>query len=80
MQKFEIIAEQNNPSDEKIIVHEVLVAVGEIVRKEQTLFVAEGAKALFDIVSPADGKILSIQINSGEYCDIGQVLAILENE
>ena len=80
MQKFEIIAEQNNPSEEKIIVHEVLVAVGEIVRKEQTLFVAEGAKALFDIVSPADGKILSIQINSGEYCDIGQVLAILENE
>lgn len=80
MQKFEIIAEQNSPSDEKIIVHEVLVAVGEIVRKEQTLFVAEGAKALFDIVSPTDGRILSIQINSGEYCDIGQVLAILENE
>ena len=80
MQKFEIIAEQNSPSDEKIIVHEVLVTVGEIVRKEQTLFVAEGAKSLFDIVSPADGKILSIQINSGEYCDIGQVLAILENE
>lgn len=75
MNQIKIIAEQNSPSDEKIIIHEILVNNGDKVRKDQVIFVAEGAKSLFDIVSPIDGEVVSIQIKSGEFSEIGQVLA-----
>jgi len=75
---IEIIAEQNSPSDEKIIIHEVLIKIGDNVKTDQALFVAEGAKSLFDIVSPGMGKIVEVRINSGDFCEIGQVLAVVE--
>ena len=78
MSKIEIIAEQNSPTDEQIIIHEVLVEVGQFVEKERVLFIAEGAKSLFDIVSPVDGKIIEVRIKNGEYSEIGQVLALIE--
>jgi biotin carboxyl carrier protein len=76
--QVEIIAEQNSPSDEKIIIHEILVNNGDNVVKDQVIFLAEGAKSLFDIVSPVDGEVFNIQIKSGEFSEIGQVLAIIK--
>ena len=78
MSKVGIIAEQNSPTDEQILVHEILIEVGQSVKKDQVLFIAEGAKSLFDIVSPVDGKVTEIQIKSGEYSEIGQMLALIE--
>ena len=46
---MKIIAEQNHPTDEEIIIHEVLIDIGESVSPNQTLFIAEGSKSLFDI-------------------------------
>jgi len=77
MNLIEIIA-PNSPSDEQIIIHEILVQIGDMVNKDQVIFVAEGAKSLFDIVSPVNGEIHSIKISSGEYSEIGQVLAIIK--
>ena len=66
-------------SVEQIIIHEILVENGDLVKKDQVLFIAEGAKSLFDIVSPVDGEICNIHIGAGAYAEIGQVLAAIKH-
>jgi pyruvate/2-oxoglutarate dehydrogenase complex dihydrolipoamide acyltransferase (E2) component len=75
---MKIIAEQNHPTDEEIIIHEVLIDIGESVSPNQTLFIAEGSKSLFDIESSESGKIKEILVKAGDVVPIGSVLVILE--
>lgn len=57
---------------------EVLVKVGDVVKKEQSLLEMETDKATVSVPSPAAGKILSITVKEGETVKVGQVFATLE--
>ena len=57
---------------------EVLVKVGDVVKKEQSLLEMETDKATVSVPSPAAGKILSIAVKEGETVKVGQVFVTLE--
>ena len=61
-------------------VSEILVNVGDVVEKEQSLLVLESAKASVEVPSPASGTIKSIVIKTGQTVTQGDVLFELENE
>lgn len=81
MKTFELIAEQNSPADEKLTIHEVLISVGQKVVLDQPLFLAEGAKSLFDITfEDKSGIIESICVQDGDEVEIGFVLCTFRKE
>lgn len=57
---------------------EVLVKVGDVVKKEQSLLEMETDKATVSVPSPAAGKIVSITVKEGETVKVGQVFATIE--
>lgn len=75
---MDIIAEQNHPSDNEIIIHDILVSLGQEVSSSEAVIIAEGSKALFDIESSMHGKVKQILVSSGDIVPIGTVLIILE--
>src|SRR3989338_3669169 len=52
----------------------ILVAVGDVVKKDQPLLELETDKASLEIPSPCDGTIKEILIKKGEDVKIGQVV------
>ena len=76
--RVEIFCERNSPSDEIIIIHEVLTKVGSSVEKDQPLLIAEGAKSLFEIVAPIDGVVAELNVVSGNSVKIGDLLVVIE--
>ena len=78
--QIEILCEQNSPSDEIIVIHEILVAQGDVVEKEQPLVIAEGSKSLFEIISPGAGKVIDIRIRPGNNVVVGDTLLIIQLE
>ena len=57
---------------------EILVKVGDVIKKDQSLLEMETDKATVSVPSPYAGKILSIAIKEGETVKIGAVLASIE--
>lgn len=57
---------------------EVLVKVGDVVSKNQSLLEMETDKATVSVPSPAAGKILSIQVSEGQTVAVGSVFATME--
>ena len=57
---------------------EILVKVGDVVKKEQSLVEMETDKATVYVPSPAAGKILSIAVKEGQTVPIGGVIATIE--
>ncbi len=57
---------------------EILVKVGDVIKKDQSLVEMETDKATVSVPSPLAGKILSIAIKEGETVKIGTVLATIE--
>ncbi len=57
---------------------EVLVSVGDIVKKDQSIVEMETDKATVSVPSPAAGKILSIAIKEGQTVPVGGVIATIE--
>lgn len=74
MTKIYVHAEQNDPGDSELFVHEQLFTDGEYVEEGQVIFVVEGSKALFDIEAPSSGYITSKTIVSSKVL-IGSVIA-----
>jgi pyruvate dehydrogenase E2 component (dihydrolipoamide acetyltransferase) len=58
---------------------EILVKVGDVVKKEQSLVEMETDKATVSVPSPAAGKILSIAVKEGQTVPIGGVIATIES-
>jgi len=56
----------------------ILVAVGDVVKKDQALLEMETDKASLEIPSPCDGTIAEILIKKGEDAKIGQVVMRIE--
>jgi biotin carboxyl carrier protein len=75
---MDVIAEQNHPSDQEIIIHEILVSVGQNVESNAALLIAEGSKSLFDVESSKAGIVREILVKSGDIVAVGTVLMILD--
>ncbi|RDZ26274.1 dihydrolipoyl dehydrogenase [Lysobacter silvisoli] len=59
---------------------ELLVAVGDTVKKDQGLVTLESDKATMEVPSSADGVVKSISVKIGDKVAEGAVIAILESE
>ena len=59
---------------------EILVAVGDVIQKDQSLVEMETDKATVSVPSPFAGKILSLAIKEGQTVTVGMVLASIETE
>jgi pyruvate dehydrogenase E2 component (dihydrolipoamide acetyltransferase) len=57
---------------------EILVKVGDVIKKDQSLVEMETDKATVSVPSPFAGKILSIAIKEGATVKVGEVLASIE--
>ena len=67
---------------EDVEIIEVLVAAGDIVKKEQSLITLESDKATMDIPSPYDGTIKKVKVTTGDTVSEGSLIlemAIQEN-
>lgn len=57
---------------------EILVNVGDVIKKEQSLLEMETDKATVSVPSPAAGKILSIAVKEGQTVPVGTVIVTIE--
>ncbi|WP_141233392.1 biotin/lipoyl-containing protein, partial [Lysobacter antibioticus] len=58
---------------------ELLVAVGDTVKKDQSLVTLESDKATMEVPSSADGVVKSLNVKVGDKVSEGAVIAILES-
>ena len=54
------------------------VAVGDTVKKGQTVLIVEAMKVMNPITAPTDGKITQIMVQNGQPVEFGEVLVIIE--
>jgi sugar O-acyltransferase (sialic acid O-acetyltransferase NeuD family) len=71
-----VYALKNSPSDEHIIINEIAHKNGDQVLENQTLFEAEGAKAIFEIEAPRTGYVYFF-VNQNDKVLIGESIAII---
>ena len=57
---------------------EILVSVGDMVKKEQSLLEMETDKATVSVPSPIAGKVVSIAVKEGQTVPVGSVIVSLE--
>ena len=74
MKFIEILADRNASTDEVIMIHEVLVEIGDKVSVGDLLCIAEGSKSLFDIESPVAGNITDIFVASKMNIAVGETI------
>jgi len=58
----------------------ILVKVGDVIEKDQSIIEMETDKAATDIPSPIGGKIVDIKVNTGDEVRVGQTIMIVETE
>ncbi len=63
----------------EMVVVEVLVSVGEQIRKDQVLFTVETDKSVVEIPSPFDGTIFEILVSENGEVNIGDQTIIIES-
>uniref|UniRef100_UPI000AA01003 biotin/lipoyl-containing protein n=1 Tax=Xanthomonas campestris pv. translucens TaxID=343 RepID=UPI000AA01003 len=64
----------------EVPVIEVLVAVGDTVKKDQGLLTLESDKATLEVPSAAAGVIKELKVKLGDTLSEGSVIALLETE
>ena len=74
-----IYAEQNDPGDSELIIHQQLFQNGVRVTIGEVIFVVEGSKSLFDIESSNSG-IINSKVTEGSYVKVGSVIAEIQVE
>ncbi len=62
----------------EIPVIEILVKVGDVIKKEQPLIVLESDKATMEVPSDSDGTVLSIEVKMGDLISMGSIVAQVE--
>jgi pyruvate/2-oxoglutarate dehydrogenase complex dihydrolipoamide acyltransferase (E2) component len=72
-----IYAEQNDPGDSELIIHQQLFQNGAHVHIGEVIFVVEGSKSLFDVESPNSG-IINSMVTEGSYVKVGSVIAEIQ--
>ncbi len=56
----------------------ILVKVGDVIEKDQSIIEIETDKAATDIPTPIGGKVVDIKVNSGDEVRVGQTILVLE--
>ncbi|MFA6126740.1 MAG: 2-oxo acid dehydrogenase subunit E2 [Bacteroidales bacterium] len=56
----------------------ILVKVGDVIEKDQSIIEIETDKAATDIPSPIGGKIVDIKVNTGDEVRVGQTIMMVE--
>ena len=62
------------------VVVSLLVQIGDMVQKDQTILELENEKAIAPIPSPAAGKITQVKVKEGDKISVGQVLMVMEGD
>jgi pyruvate dehydrogenase E2 component (dihydrolipoamide acetyltransferase) len=57
----------------------VLVKVGDVIQKDQSVIEIETDKAATDIPSPYGGKVVDIKVNAGDEVRVGQTILVVED-
>src|SRR5690606_113893 len=65
---------------DKAAVAEILVAVGDVVEKDQSIIVVESDKATVEVPSSTAGKITAIHVQLGQSVSEGVALVTIEAE
>jgi pyruvate dehydrogenase E2 component (dihydrolipoamide acetyltransferase) len=58
----------------------ILVKVGDVIEKDQSIIEIETDKAATDIPTPIGGKILDIKVHTGDEVRVGQTIMVVESE
>ena len=58
----------------------VLVSVGDMIAKDQTIFEMETQKAVFEVPSPVQGKVLAVHLAVGQTLRVGALLLDVDVE
>jgi dihydrolipoamide dehydrogenase len=62
----------------EIPVIEILIKVGDVIKKEQPLIVLESDKATMEVPSDVDGVVISIEVKMGDLISMGSIVAHVE--
>ena len=63
----------------EVFILELLVKVGDILRRDDNLLTLETGKVALDIPSPQTGRVLAIHVTEGDTVDEGALLVTLES-
>ena len=74
----EFVVPELGENVEKADVGKVLVAVGDVIAKDQPVVELETDKATVEVPSSVAGKITEIRIKQGEKVKVGQVVLVVE--
>ncbi|MBP1995680.1 dihydrolipoamide acetyltransferase family protein [Paenibacillus eucommiae] len=58
----------------------LLIKAGDVVTDESILMEVQNDKAVVEVPSPVDGKIIEVKVNEGDVCTVGQLVATIEIE
>ena len=62
-----------------VFILELLVAVGDMVARDDNILTLETGKVALDIASPYAGKVVKIHVTAGDTVDEGALLVTLES-
>ena len=65
---------------ESVEIIEILIKVGDIIKKNDPIVTLESDKSSVEVPSPFAGKISSLKVKIGDKVSKGSVLAIIEND
>lgn len=80
MSVIEVQVPRLNANEDELIVADVLVAEGAMVREGQLLFVVESTKASNEVLSPSDGRVTGVAVEKGKMVAVGSALCRLATE
>ena len=58
----------------------ILVKVGDVIAKDQSIIEIETDKAATDIPTPIGGKVVDIKVNTGDEIRVGQTILVVESD
>lgn len=76
--QYEVKVPQQGETTEYVTISKWNVNEGDVVAKNDELGEMESAKTVAPIVSPYDGKVVSILKAEGDEADIGETLLVIE--
>jgi pyruvate dehydrogenase E2 component (dihydrolipoamide acetyltransferase) len=76
----EVVLPELGENVESAEVSAVLVAVGDLIRRDQPLIEVETEKASLEVPAPAEGRVTEVRVDTGDTIDVGQVILVLESD
>lgn len=64
----------------EVFILEVLVAPGEMLRRDDNILTLETGKVSLDIPTPWAGRVVEVHVTAGDFVDEGAPLITLEDE